>query len=307
MPKVVVAEFMDDSAVRRLRVRVETHYDPGLADRPAALADLLQDADALIVRNRVEVRGELLAGAVRLTCVGRLGVGLDNIDLDACRRRGIAVYPATGANRDSVAEYVVAAMLLLFRGAWTRSAEVAAGAWPREAAIGHEASGRTLGLLGLGSIARATATRARALGMTVLAADPHVADDDPVWSSVGRRSVDDVFREADAVSLHVPLAQDTRHLANARRLALMRPGSVLINTARGGVVDEDALVGALASGQIAGAALDVFETEPLTAEMGARFRGLNVFLTPHIAGVTVESNVRTGNLIAERILERLAA
>ena len=233
MPDVVISEFMDATSVARLSRALETLYEPTLADNSDRLAALLPEARALIVRNRTQVRGGVLASAPRLACVGRLGVGLDNIDLAECRRRGIAVYPASGANSTSVAEYVVTATLLLFRNAWLRTGDVAAGAWPREALIGREACGKTLGLVGFGAVAREAASRGRALGMRIIAADPYLDENHPAWEAADRRSVDSVFREADVVSLHVPLTPETRRLADASRLAHMRPGSILINTARG--------------------------------------------------------------------------
>ena len=305
MPDVIITEFMDSASVERLTAAFETLYAPSLADDPEGLAALIPEVRALLVRNRTQVGRSLLARARRLSCVGRLGVGLDNIDVEECRQRGIAVYPATGANSASVAEYVLTAALVLLRGAWHRSAEVAAGAWPREALIGREIGGRTLGLIGYGGVAREVASRARALGMVIIAADPYLHDGHPAWEGARRHDIDTVFREADVVSLHVPLTSETSRLADARRLSLMRPGAILINTARGGVVDENALANALASGRIAGAALDVFEREPLTREAGARFAGLNVLLTPHIAGVTNESNIRVSELVANRILAHL--
>jgi (S)-sulfolactate dehydrogenase len=182
MPKVVISEFMDEAAIAADLAGFDTLYDPGLVDRPDALAAVLGDADALIVRNRTQVRGPLLAAAARLRVVGRLGVGLDNIDVPACEARGIAVCPATGANDGAVAEYVVATAMLLLRGAYGASAAVAAGAWPRNALMGREIAGKRLGLVGFGSIARETARRAAALGMAIAAHDPFVADEDPAWT-----------------------------------------------------------------------------------------------------------------------------
>ncbi|MEO1313818.1 MAG: hydroxyacid dehydrogenase [Pseudomonadota bacterium] len=305
MPEVVITEFMDQAAVDTLSTRFETLYDPALVDTPAALAEAVAGARALIVRNRTQVRGELLAGAGTLTVVGRLGVGLDNIDVEACSSRGIEVIPATGANNASVAEYVITAALVLLRGAWLRSAEVAAGAWPRQAMMGQELGGKTLGLIGYGAIARETATRACALGMEVVAYDPFLPAGDPGWAGAHPLTLEEVFARSDVLSLHVPLTDATRHLVNADRLALMKPGALVINAARGGVVDEAALATALRDEKIGGAALDVFEVEPLTAAAGAQFNGLNILLTPHIAGVTEESNMRVSALIAEKIADRL--
>lgn len=306
MPEIVIAEFMDQGAVDELAARFDTLYDPGLVDDAPALTAAVAGARALIVRNRTQVRGALLEAGARLVCVGRLGVGLDNIDLAACTARGIAVIPATGANDAAVAEYCITAALMLWRGAWLATGPVAAGEWPRQASIGREAGGKVLGLVGFGGIARDTAIRAVALGMRVIAHDPHLPADDPAWAGAERVDLDTLLARADAVSLHVPLTDGTRHMIDAARLARMKPGAVLINAARGGVVDEDALAAALRDGQIAGAALDVFETEPLTAGAGAKFAGLNVLLTPHVAGVTEESNVRVSSMIAGKVAAHLA-
>src|SRR5919199_4162719 len=169
MPDIVITEFMDETAVRDLARGRDVLYAPALVDRPDDLRAAVADAHALIVRNRTQVRGALLDAAPRLKVVGRLGVGLDNIDVDACAARGVAVCPATGANDVSVAEYVIAAALILLRGAYFASADVAAGAWPRDRLIGREVSGKRLGLVGFGSIARETAKLAAALGMNVAA------------------------------------------------------------------------------------------------------------------------------------------
>ena len=306
MPDIVISEFMDEAAVGELSQRHSTFYDPLLVDRPDALAGQLATARALIVRNRTNVDGALLAAAPRLACVGRLGVGLDNIDVDACRQRGIAVFPATGANDLSVAEYVITAALLLLRRAWFATDAVVAGHWPRQQLIGREASGKTLGLIGFGSIGRETARRSAALGMSVVAFDPFVPQSDAAWKLARHVEWDELLAKADVVSLHVPLTPETRRLIDAAALAAMKPGAILINAARGGIVEEAALADALASGRLSGAALDVFESEPLSAEAGARFAGLpNLILTPHIAGVTKESNIRVSRATAHSVLRHL--
>ncbi len=310
MPKVVISEFMDEAAIAAELAGLDVVYDPGLVDRPEDLAAAAARADALIVRNRTQVRGALLDAARDLTVVGRLGVGLDNIDLPACRARGIAVYPATGANDGAVAEYVIASALLLLRGAYGATARVAAGTWPRNALMGREIAGKRLGLVGFGSIARETARRAAALGMAVAAHDPFVAADDPAWTQtwtpasgpVERTALDALIAGSDVLSLHVPLTDATRGLIDAAALARMPTGAILINAARGGIVDEAAVAAALRSGHLGGAALDVFEREPLDAAAGAVFAGVpNLILTPHIAGVTRESNVRVSAVTAAAV------
>lgn len=308
MARIVISEFMDLPAVARLQQVHDVLYDPQLVDQPARLIDEAARADALIVRNRTQVRGELLAALSRCRLVGRLGVGLDNIDVQRCEQRGIAVVPATGANALSVAEYVVGSAMLLLRGAYQSTAAVAAGQWPRPAlSNGREIHGKTLGLVGFGMIGQTTCRLARGLGMAVVAFDAMMEDDHPAFAELGVRpmGLEALLANADVVSLHVPLTDGTRHLVDAARIAGMKPGAVLVNSARGGVVDEEAVAAALRSGRLGGAALDVFEDEPLPAS--ARFAGCpNLLLTPHIAGVSAESNERVSTLIAQRVLEAFA-
>ncbi|SAI69611.1 D-3-phosphoglycerate dehydrogenase [Bordetella ansorpii] len=305
--KVVVTEFMDAPAVDRLMSNAEVTYDPQLANDLPRMLELAADCDALIVRNRTQVRGELLASLKRCKVVGRLGVGLDNIDLDGCKAQGIQVFPATGANANSVAEYVVATALILLRGSYTSTGAVAAGEWPRDAlSKGREIAGKTLGLLGFGSIGQLTARLAKALGMSVMAFDPGMAHDDPVFAKLGvaASDLDSLIKESDVISLHMPLLESTRDFCDERRINAMKPGAVLINTARGGIVDEIAVAAALRSGHLAGAALDVFKEEPLPD--APHFRGCpNLILTPHTAGLTLESNQRVSSLVAEKVLEAL--
>ena len=308
MALIVITEFMDERAVARLRARHEVRHDPQLVDDGARLLREAAACDALIVRNRTQVRGELLAALTRCTVVGRLGVGLDNIDLPGCEAKGIAVIPATGANAQSVAEYVITTAMLLLRGAYAATTEVAAGKWPRAAlSNGREIGGKTLGLVGFGSIGQLTARLARGVGMEVEAFDAMMDHDHPAFAATGARcaGLDEVISMSDVVSLHVPLVDSTRGLINAARIAAMKRGAVLVNTARGGIVDEPALAAALKSGHLGGAAIDVFAVEPLPA--APHFQGCpNLILTPHIAGVSTESNERVSDVIASKVLEHLA-
>jgi (S)-sulfolactate dehydrogenase len=306
--EIVITEFMDEGAVEALRERCEVHYDPDLAGRPDDIAALLGDARALIVRNRTRVGPALLDAAPRLRAVGRLGVGLDNIDLAACAAREIEVLPAVGANATAVAEYVVTAVLVLLRGVYTSSGRVVAGEWPRTELVGREAFGKTLGLVGLGTIGREVASRAVGLGMRIAATDPFLDPGDPAWTGIVRLDLPDLLAQSDAVSLHVPLTDGTRHLVDAAAIAGMRPGAVLVNTARGGIVDEEALAAALRDGRLGGAALDVFEAEPVAATAAGHFADVpNLILTPHVAGITTESNTRVSNLTADNVLRALGA
>lgn len=305
MAEIVITEFMDDAVVADLAKDRDVFYDKGLVDRPA---DLVREASlcrGLIVRNRTQVTAELLDQCPDLKVVGRLGVGLENIDMAACAARGIQVCPARGANAVSVAEYVVATMLMLMRGVHRTTGPVIAGTWPRNEFMGREAAGATFGLVGFGDIARHAAARASALGMEIVAHDPFVHEEDPVWRDMRARraSLEELLAGADVISLHVPFTDSTRNLIDAAAIAGMKDDAILINTSRGGIVDEDALITALSGGTLGGAALDVFAGEPVTAEYGARFDGVpNLILTPHIAGVTHQSNRWTGVLTVRNVI-----
>lgn len=307
MADIVICEFMDEQAITEGLSGFDVVYDPDLVDRPEQLRKHISDARALIVRNRTQVNGALLESAPKLRAVGRLGVGLDNIDVPACEKRGIAVLPASGANDLSVAEYVICTAMLLLRNAYHATSQVIAGKWPRNALIGREMAGKVVGLVGFGSIARHTARLAAALGMQVVAYDPFANDHLFEAAKVRRRSLDELLREADVVSLHVPLTVETRNIIDARALGLMKVDAILINAARGGVVDEEAVASALNSRKLGGAALDVFVREPLDETGGGVFTGAsNLVLTPHIAGVTVESNTRVSWVTVENVKRALA-
>ncbi len=306
MTTIVITEFMDEPAVAVLSQRHATDYAPTLVDRRADLLVSLDTTRALIVRNRTRVDEELLAAAATLEVVGRLGVGLDNIDLDACRARGIEVVPATGANDLAVAEYVITTAAVLLRRAYFGNPSMLAGEWPRQSSMGCELAGKTIGLVGLGSIARLVKAKAQALGMNIAAFDPYVPNGDGAWDGVRQLPLDGLLADSDIVSLHVPLTDTTRDLLDARAIARMRPTAILINAARGGIVDEAALADALRQGRLGGAALDVFASEPLSRDAARLFADTpNLILTPHIAGVTVESNQRVSMLIAEKVLASL--
>jgi (S)-sulfolactate dehydrogenase len=306
MADIVITEFLDETALKAIPSKHSVLYDAKLVDRPD---DLLREAaacKALVVRNRTQVRGDLLAAAKHLKVVGRLGVGLDNIDVAACEARGIKVFPATGANDLSVAEWVICTAMTLLRGAYLATPDVIAGTWPRNRLMGRELSGKTMGLVGYGSIAREVARRAGALGMHCMAFDPYLKDDHPAWSMAHRHGLEPLLRESDVVSLHVPLNETTANMMDSIRLKRMKKDAILLNAARGGIVDEAALAMALKAGELGGAALDVFDEEPLSSARGAVFKDCpNLILTPHIAGVTQESNVRVSHVTVANVLKAL--
>ncbi len=309
MADIVITEFMDDDVAADLAATHDVLYDKDLVDRPEDLVREAAQARALIVRNRTRVDAALLEACPNLKVIGRLGVGLERIDLAACSKRSVEVCPARGANAVSVAEYVIATMLVLLRGAYGATGRVIAGEWPRGDLIGREAAGATLGLIGFGDIARHVATRASALGMTLVAYDPFVHEEDPAWRELRVEAVPlaRLLEISDVVSLHTPFTEQTANMIDAAALKRMKDDAILINTTRGGIVDEDALVAALRAGTLGGAAMDVFAQEPMSAERGALYDGVpNLILTPHIAGVSIEGNRWISVLTVQNVLSVLA-
>jgi len=306
MPDIIITEFMDEGPVEGLKARYDVHWDNTLCEKPDKLKELLGDAHALIVRNRTQVNDDILAAGPNLKVLGRLGVGLDNIDLKACERHAVKVCPATGSNNVSVAEYAICTMMMLLRGCFYSKDDILAGKWPRNENTGLEARGRTLGLLGFGMIGQSAARMARGLEMEVIAHDPHVPDGAEGWKYATNVSLDNLITRSDVLSVHVPLLPETRSIINAAAMAKMKKGSFLINTARGGVIDEDDLIAALKSGQIGGAALDVFADEPLSAQTAAKFADVpNLVMTPHISGVTEESMAAISTITVDNVLREL--
>jgi (S)-sulfolactate dehydrogenase len=307
MSSIFISEFITSQALETLRSKHDVTYAPESYKQRAELISALQHSDALIVRNLTQVNQELLDGAPKLKVVGRLGVGLENIELPACAQRNIKVIPATGANAESVAEYVIGTALALTRGFLPATAQTLNGTWPRaHFSSFHEFTGKTLGIVGFGSIGRVTAQKAIAFGLKCLAYDPMLPGTsiDVGGTAVPLVTLDTLLASSDAVTLHLPLLPETRDLFSAATLDKMKQGACLINTARGGIVDEKALAERLRSGRLGGAALDVFEKEPAT-EL-SHFAGLNnLIATPHIAGVTSESNDRVSQMIADEVIRFL--
>ena len=308
MARILVSEFLGEPFLGLLREHHHVDYDPDLYGERAGLLAAVAGAEAILIRNRTRIDQEFITAARDLVVIGRLGVGLDNIDMDACASAGILVKPATGANAVSVAEYVLGAMLTLLRPVFGMTGSMVAGLWPRQGhAFGTEVSGKTLGLLGFGAIARHVGRRAAGFDMEIIAHDPFIPAGDPWWNQAEPVSFDDLLQRADVLSIHTPLTDDTRNLIGAEALGQMKPTAVLINTSRGGVVDEAALASALRNGTIAGAALDVFASEPLGPEPASRFEGLDrLVLTPHLAGNTRESVDRVAAATVATVLDVLA-
>lgn len=305
--RVVISELIWEPALEPLRAAgAEPVYAADLWRRPDDLRAALADTEALIVRNQTRVDAALLDAAPRLKVVGRLGVGLDNIDLAAARGRGVSVVFARSSNAVAVAEYVFAAMLEAARRLAAATADTRTGGWDRQGFTGYELYGKILGIVGLGDIGGRLARRAQAFGMRIVASDPQVTTSSMLVAEYGVAllPLERLLAEADFVSLHIPLVPATAGLINGERLALMKPRAWLINTARGGVIDETALADALRAGRPAGAALDVRASEPPGA--GDPLAALpNVILSPHIAGITAESHERTATMVVDDVLRVL--
>ncbi len=301
--KVLVAESLAPAALDRLRAaghQVVEHK--GLQGE--ALVAALDGCAGLIVRGATKVTGEVLRGARGLKVVARAGTGLDNVDVEEAKRLGIAVVNAPAANTISVAELVFALILALERHIGPACADLRQGRWEKSKYAGREIAGKRLGLVGFGSIGRAVALRARAFEMDVWACDPLVVDWPVEFGWVRSCKLDELLPACDYVSLHLPLTPETRGLIGAASLGLMKPEGVLIQAARGGIVDEAALADALATGRLRGAALDVFATEPPGA---SPLLGLaNVVATPHLGAATREAQDRAGVEVAARVSELLA-
>jgi (S)-sulfolactate dehydrogenase len=309
MSSILISEFITSQALETLRSQHEVAYEPELYKNRPALIAALQNIEGLIVRNLTQVNEEILAGAPKLKVVGRLGVGLENIELPACAKRNIKVIPATGANAESVAEYVVGAAVALTRGFIPATISSLKGEWPRPRfSAYHEFLGKNIGIAGFGSIGRVVAKKAHAFGLQCLAYDPILSGSSVELDgfSVPLLSLSDLLGKSDALTLHLPFLPETKNLFNAATLDQMKPGACLINTARGGIVDERALAERLRSGRLGGAAIDVFESEP--AKDLSHFAGIeNLILTPHVAGVTHESNERVSQMIADEVNRFLGA
>lgn len=303
MSLILISEFITSQALETLRSSHEVIYEPDLYKDRLALIAAMQNIDALVVRNLTQVNEEVLAASPKLKLVGRLGVGLENIELPACSKRNIKVIPATGANAESVAEYVVGATVALIRGFIPATISTLRGEWPRPRFSSyHESLGKTLGIVGFGSIGRVVAKKAHAFGFECIAYDPMLSGDTIELDGylAPLLNLNELLSHSDAVSLHLPYLPETKNLFNATTLDQMMQGACLINTARGGIVDELALAERLRSGRIGGAAIDVFSAEP--AKDLSHFSGIeNLILTPHIAGVTQESNERVSQMIADEV------
>ena len=297
--KVLVSERLSGAGVERLREHLTVDEKLGLSAEE--LLDVIADYDALIVRSATKVTAEVLDKAENLKVVGRAGIGLDNVDVDAATRNGVLVVNAPKSNILSAAEHTIALMLAQARNIPQAHSALAEGKWERERWQGVELHGKTLGVIGLGRVGTLVAQRASAFGMRIVAYDPYVSPNRASQMGVTMvETVDDVCRRADFLTIHLPRTPETMGIVGARQLETVKPGVRIVNTARGGLIDEAALVEALRDGRVAGAAVDVFEKEPITEH--PLFGLSNVVVTPHLGASTAEAQDKAGLAIAEQVL-----
>jgi (S)-sulfolactate dehydrogenase len=301
--RVLVSDDLSPEAVRILQeAGLEVDVKVGLA--PDALEAIVGGYDALAVRSATKVTARLLERATRLRVVGRAGVGVDNVDLDAATRRGVVVMNTPGGSSVTVAELALGMILSLYRHVPAATASVKAGRWEKKRFQGREIAGKTLGVVGIGNIGSVLVDRARAMRMKVVAYDPFITAEAAAKLGASLVDLETLWREADAISLHVPLTDKTRHLVDAATLAKMKRGAILVNCARGGIVDERAVAEALASGHLGGAALDVFEKEPPPADHPL-FAQDGFVCTPHIGASTEEAQSAVAVALAEQLVAYL--
>ncbi len=299
--RILVAEPVAAEGIELLRAQHEVDERPGLSHDE--LCAILPEYDALVVRSQVQVDASLIAAGTRLVVIGRAGVGVDNVDLDAATRAGITVVNAPTGNTIAAAEHTLALLYGIARRIAPADASLRRGEWKRSAFTGLELRGRTLGIIGLGKIGQAIALRARAMEMPVLAVDPFVTADQAANHGAELVDLDELLRRADVVTVHVPLTRGTKGLIGKAAIAKMKPGSIVLNVARGGVVDEAAVADALRSGHLGGAGIDVFDHEPPTDS--PLLDAPNTLLTPHLGASTAEAQILVSEEVAGQVLDVL--
>lgn len=299
--KVVVAETIADAGIAALREQFEVDVAIGLD--PDDLMDRLSDADALIVRSATEVDRAMIEAAPKLRVIGRAGIGVDNIDLEAATARGVLVVNAPHANTISAAEHAMALLLSQARNIPRAHGTLTAGTWDRKSFQGVELHGKTVGIIGLGKIGTLVAQRCLAFGMRVIAYDPFVGADRARQLGVELMDLDDLLPQADFISIHLPKTKDTENLIGGENLLKVKPGVRIINTSRGGIVNEADLAAAIEDGRVGGAGLDVFETEPMTES--PLFGLPQVVVTPHLGASTTEAQDKAGTDVAVAVAAAL--
>jgi D-3-phosphoglycerate dehydrogenase len=297
--KVLIAEPVSEEGIDIIRRHAEVDVKPEL--KPEELISIIGDYEALIVRSQTKVTAEVIAAGKKLQVIGRAGVGVDNVDVTEATRRGIVVVNAPTGNTISAAEHTIALILALARHIPQANAMLKSGVWKRSAFMGTEVRNKTLGIIGLGNVGSAVARRAQGLEMKLIAHDPFISAEHARNLQVELVSLKQLLKEADIITLHTPLTSQTKKLIGAKELALVKPTVRIINTARGGLIDEEALAKAVKEGRVAGAAIDVFSAEPTTESI--LFDNDNIVVTPHLGASTTEAQVMAARDVAEQVID----
>jgi D-3-phosphoglycerate dehydrogenase / 2-oxoglutarate reductase len=303
MPKVLVSDPIDQAGIDILSQVAQVDVNTGLS--AAELVAIIPEYDALMIRSGTQVTKEIIEAGNLLKIIGRAGVGVDNVDVPAATRKGIVVVNSPEGNTIAAAEHAIAMMLSMSRHIPEANASVKGGKWERNRFLGVEVYKKTLGIVGLGKIGSHLATAAKAMGMKLLAYDPFISTERADQLGCRLVELELLMRESDYITLHIPKTPETLHLINAEVLSKMKPTARIINCARGGIIDEAALAEAIKAGKIAGAALDVYEQEPLQADSPLRSVGQNIVLTPHLGASTAEAQVNVAIDVAEQIRDVL--
>ena len=304
MIKILITEFINQNSLDNLNNKFEVKYNEKLWENIDELNHIIVDYDGLIVRNKTQVNLNLLKKGSNLKFIGRLGVGLDNIDTKYCKLKNIHVQPATGMNADSVAEYVVSSSMSLIKKIPMFHNGTAKGEWPRTTIKSAEIKQKYLGIIGFGTIGKKVAEYALKNELKVLAYDPYlpVLNDNEINTKFS--NLTEIYEQSDIISLHLPLTEETKNLINNLSFSQMKKKPIIINTSRGSIVNEIDLINAYNKNLISGFALDVFETEPIKSELYKKINPeMNCILTPHISGVTTESNIRVSDFIVKKTIE----
>ncbi len=301
MIKILITEFIDSQSLQNINKKFDVIYKKDAWQNKDFLEKEIQKFDGIIVRNKTSLDKNILINASNLKFIGRLGVGLDNIDTEYCKKNNIIVQPATGMNSDSVAEYVVNSSLTLLKKSQIINEQTLQGKWPRTSIVTKELKGKTLGLIGFGDISKKVLKLINVFDVACIAYDPFINSKQMEVDNIKKVSFDEILNLADIISIHVPLNNETKYLFDRQAFIKMKKQPIIINSSRGGIINEKDLIDAYRNKYISGFALDVFENEPINETFYKNISNdMNCILTPHIAGVTVESNVRVSNFIIDK-------
>ncbi len=304
MTKILITEFINQESLNNLKNKFDVKYDEKLWENNKKLEEMIKDYDGLIVRNKTRVNLNILENASSLKFIGRLGVGLDNIDTENCKVKNIHVQAATGMNADSVAEYVLSSSMSLVKKIPMFHSETVKGEWPRTTIKSAEINQKCLGVIGFGTIGKKVAEYALKNKLTVLAYDPYLSELNKKEIKIELSNLKEIFEKSDIISLHLPLTEETKNLINKSTFSQMKNKPIIINTSRGSIINENDLIDAYHNDLISGFALDVFENEPIKSEFYKKISSdMNCILTPHISGVTTESNIRVSDFIVKKTTE----